>query len=145
MIKTELNSKVKKGFGKKWLAQAEKAANSVLKPKKSHGVSVALVGARRMRTINKKYRKKDRPTDVLSFVHGEEGFVYPGEMRESLGEVIICPEVAEKNAKKAGHGLRKEMQLLFFHGLLHLLGHSHGSPKAAQKMFKLQEKMANEL
>lgn len=72
----------------------------------------------KVRELNRRYRKKDRPTDVLSFAYGEkEGL---------LGEVIICREVARKNAPLFGNSYRRELKRLVVHGVLHVLGYDHG-------------------
>ncbi len=84
-------------------------------------VVLTLVGPRAIRSLNRKYRHKDRPTDVLSFSlkeNGPDGKFY-------LGDIIICPEVARKQARKQGHTLLREIEILTIHGFLHLLGFEH--------------------
>jgi rRNA maturation RNase YbeY len=95
--------------------------------KKKWIVSISFVRKAEMRKLNRTYRKKDKPTDVLSF-----------SMKEGrlLGDVIICPEVAKLSAKKYGSSFRAELARLTVHGILHLLGYDHG-----KKMFDLQEKL----
>jgi len=145
MIRSELNSTIKSPLGKAWLKKAERAANGILKLKKDYTVSVVLVGRRRMGSLNKRYRNINKPTDVLSFGIGEkDGFVVPGAIK-SLGEIIICPETARQNAKAAGHSLTYEMQSLYIHGLLHLLGHTHKEKIKAKKMLSLQEKIISSI
>jgi probable rRNA maturation factor len=79
-------------------------------------VCVALVSDARMRALNRQFRGKDRPTDVLSFPAGTRGF---------LGDIVIASGVAKKQAKAAGHRLNIEIRILALHGLLHLLGYDH--------------------
>jgi probable rRNA maturation factor len=79
-------------------------------------VTVALVPDSRVRALNRQYRKKDAPTDVLSFPADE-----PGE----LGDVLISVGVARRQALAAGHALATELRILALHGLLHLLGYDH--------------------
>jgi probable rRNA maturation factor len=90
-------------------------------------VSISFVKKAEMKKLNRTYRKKDKPTDVLSF-----------SMKEGrlLGDVVICPQVAKANAKKYGSSFRAELARLTAHGILHLLGYDHG-----KKMFDLQEKL----
>jgi probable rRNA maturation factor len=95
--------------------------------KKKWKVSVSFVPVSAMKDLNRTYRKKNKPTDVLSFNMNEGGI---------LGDVVICPSVARQNAKKYGVSLRSEVARLVTHGLLHLLGYDHG-----KKMFDLQEKI----
>lgn len=142
MIKTELNSKTRINLGQEWLRPVEKAANKVLKIKKKYNVSVALVGLRRIQLLNKKYRGKDRPTDVLSFsALGKANFIAPRNKETDIGEIVICPQVAKIEAKISKHSLKKEIQKLYAHGLLHILGYRHGRAIDARKMFKLQEEI----
>jgi len=79
-------------------------------------VSVAFVGERRMRALNRAYRGKDVPTDVLSFPSGERAF---------LGDIVIAAGVARRQARAAGHSFGTEARVLALHGLLHLLGYDH--------------------
>ena len=83
-----------------------------------------------MRTLNRVWRRKDRPTDVLSFPSGEAG---PGAF---LGDVAIDLPYAGRQARRLGHPLRREVQVLLAHGILHLLGHDHETD--AGEMFALQ-------
>ena len=79
-------------------------------------ITVAVVPDRRVRALNRRYRRKDFPTDVLSFPADE-----PGE----LGDVVIAHGVAARQAAAAGHSLSTELRVLALHGLLHLLGYDH--------------------
>ncbi len=72
-------------------------------------LSVALACDRRIKALNKKYRKKDRITDVLAF---------------DYGEIIICLPQAKRQAKELGHSIKKELSILLIHGLLHLTGYN---------------------
>lgn len=80
-------------------------------------VSLVLAGDRLLRRLNRDYRGKDRPTDVLSF---------PGEGGEAgLGDVVISVETAGRNARRLGRSLLQELDVLALHGFLHVLGHDH--------------------
>src|SRR5699024_11577592 len=80
------------------------------------------------------------PTDVLSGPMDELRPGGPGRTSDLgvLGDVIICPQVAERQAKKAGHGLVAEIDLLCTHGILHLLGYDHAEPEEQKEMFGMQ-------
>jgi probable rRNA maturation factor len=80
-------------------------------------ITLVLTGDRRMRELNRRYRGKDRPTDVLSFP--SDGL--PG----ALGDVVISVETAERNARSLGRTLAQELDVLALHGLLHVLGYDH--------------------
>ena len=79
-------------------------------------MTVALVPDPRIRALNRQYRKRDAPTDVLSFPADERGY---------LGDVVIARGVAKRQARAAGHSLATELRVLALHGLLHLLGYDH--------------------
>ena len=79
-------------------------------------MTVAIVSDARVRALNRRYRRKDKPTDVLSFPSEEAGF---------LGDVVIAGGVARRQAAAAGHSLQTELRILALHGLLHLLGYDH--------------------
>jgi probable rRNA maturation factor len=79
-------------------------------------LTVAVVPDARVRALNRRYRRKDRPTDVLSFPAGEPGV---------LGDVVIAEGVAAHQARQAGHSCAVELRILALHGLLHLLGYDH--------------------
>jgi probable rRNA maturation factor len=86
-------------------------------PSRARGeVSLAFVGDATIRTLNREHRRKDAPTDVLSFPSGEPRF---------LGDIVIAAGVARRQARRAGHGFGVEARVLALHGLLHLLGYDH--------------------
>jgi len=86
-------------------------------------VTVALLSDARVRELNFRFRRKDAPTDVLSFP-GAAG--EPGEAGQRyLGDVVIAAGVARRQAKRAGHSVQTELRVLALHGLLHLLGYDH--------------------
>ena len=84
-------------------------------------VVLTLVGPKTIHSLNKKYRHRDKPTDVLSFGLNEMA----ADGRFYLGDIIICPQVAKKQAQKQGHTLQQEVEILTIHGFLHLLGFEH--------------------
>jgi rRNA maturation RNase YbeY len=92
-------------------------------------LSLAFVNKGEIKKLNKKFRKKDQATDVLSF-----------ELKQgnSLGEIVICPEIVKENAKKDKIPVKKEMIKVFIHGILHLCGYDHKKSKAEAK--KMEEK-----
>ncbi len=81
-------------------------------------LSVLLCGDRRMRTLNRVWRRRDAPTDVLSFPSG-------GEDGGFLGDIAIDTTYARRQACRLGHSIEREVQILLAHGLLHLLGYDH--------------------
>ena len=83
-----------------------------------------------MRTLNRRWRRLDRPTDVLSFPSGE---------RLSLGDLVLDVPYARRQARLHGHSTARELQILLAHGLLHLLGYDHETDDGT--MFRLQRRL----
>jgi probable rRNA maturation factor len=101
-------------------------------------LSILLVDDPQIHQLNKKWRTKDRPTDVLSFAQREGKAADPDD--PVLGDIVISVERAQAQADERGHSRSEELDLLLVHGLLHLLGYEHeGGGKRAQKM-RAQEK-----
>jgi probable rRNA maturation factor len=93
-------------------------------PSRARGaLTVALLSDARVRELNRRFRRKDTPTDVLSFpgagIDNEEAG------RNYLGDVVIAAGVARRQARQAGHSIQTELRVLALHGLLHLLGYDH--------------------
>ncbi len=109
-------------------------------------LSLALVSEQEIKTLNKEYRRKDTATDVLSFAEyeGEQALLLENLKTQGnetfLGELIICPAYVKKNAAEDGETFEFAMTYIISHGILHLLGFSHG-----KKMFALQRTVASEL
>jgi len=86
-------------------------------------LSILLVDNRRIRELNREYRGRDAPTNVLSFSMREGDF--PEISPRILGDVVISTETAEAEAEKAGIGMEQHMIWLLIHGVLHLFGFDH--------------------
>jgi probable rRNA maturation factor len=103
-------------------------------------LSVLLCGDRRMRVLNRRFRRIDRPTDVLSFSSFEAAESRAAARRgEFLGDLVIDVPYAARQARRLGHGLGREVQILLAHGLLHLLGYDHETDDGA--MFRQQGRL----
>ncbi|OIP75936.1 MAG: rRNA maturation RNase YbeY [Parcubacteria group bacterium CG2_30_36_18] len=103
--------------------------------KKGADLSIALIGQGRIRELNKRYRGKNRATDVLVF---PELKVVKAQEVQGLGEIIICFREVKKNAKKYKSSFEKELARVLIHGILHLLGYDHEKSKATA--LKMEEK-----
>jgi probable rRNA maturation factor len=104
-------------------------------PARARGdVAVALAGDAQVRALNRRYRRKDRSTDVLSFPVDAPG--------EELGDIVIATGVARRQAREAGHSAQTELRVLALHGLLHLLGYDHdeGDGRMARVEARLRRK-----
>jgi len=110
-------------------------------------LSILVVDTEAMATLHKQWMDLDGPTDVMAFpmdtLDDKPGMeAEPGPAL--LGDVILCPEVAAKQAEAAGHTMDSELFLLTTHGVLHLLGFDHGDPESEAEMFGLQTKLVTE-
>lgn len=100
-------------------------------------VGIEFCGRDRIRTLNRVYRRKDRATDVLSF-----SILHPREThghRTAVGDVVVCLDLAERQARALGHSLDREVAFLLTHGVLHLLGYDHVRARDHEVMFARQD------
>lgn len=129
----EINNLTKNKISKNFIENFVKKNLKILKINKD--LSIALVGEKRIKKLNKIYLKKNRVTDVLSF-QGQNKF---------LGEIVICFPQLKKQAKKLGNSLKKEIKILIIHGLLHLLGFDHQKKQERKKMERLEKRIFENL
>ncbi|HNM97937.1 MAG TPA: rRNA maturation RNase YbeY [Marmoricola sp.] len=99
-----------------------------------------------MAQLNSQWMDKDGPTDVLAFPMDE---LRPGQVNQEpeegiLGDLVLCPAVAARQATDAGHSTQEELDLLTVHGVLHLLGYDHAEPEEHAEMFGLQARLLAE-
>ncbi|MCH8244496.1 rRNA maturation RNase YbeY [Patescibacteria group bacterium] len=112
-------------------ALLKKTAERILKREgKAHlDVSVALLGAKRAQELNRIYRGKNYPANVLSFPEKELG----------LGEIVLCPFVIRKDALEYKISFKRAVSWMFVHGLLHLLGYDHKTSNDEKKMTQKEQ------
>lgn len=101
---------------------------------------VKLVDEPAMEVLHVQWMDLTGPTDVMSFPMDE---LRPGRDGQEpaegvLGDIVMCPSVAARQAVEAGHATEEELLLLLTHGVLHLLGFDHGEPETEREMFELQ-------
>ncbi len=106
-------------------------------PRSRWTVDLEIVGAEKMKKLNRKYLKKNRPTDVLSFpsdsVFFDMGF---------FGSLLVCMPILRAQASEQGHGEKAELRVLLAHGVLHLLGFDHEKSRAnGAKMAAMERKL----
>ena len=104
---------------------------------------LTLVDERAMESLHVKWMDLPGPTDVMSFPMDE---LRPGRPDEEpaegvLGDIVLCPAVAARQAQEAGHAAEEELLLLTVHGLLHLLGYDHAEAAEEKEMFELQRQL----
>jgi probable rRNA maturation factor len=82
-------------------------------------VNVLITSSAEMKSLNRRFRGKDKPTDVLSFP------AEPDAQKQVAGEIAISAEIASQNARALGHSPAEEVKILVLHGVLHLRGYDH--------------------
>ena len=105
-------------------------------------LSILAVDEDEMERLHIEWMDETGPTDVLSFpidqLRPNQEFV---EGEGTLGDVVLCPSVASKQAETAGHSLDDELRILLVHGILHLMGYDHAEPEEEAEMFELQRRI----
>jgi probable rRNA maturation factor len=111
-------------------------------------LSMVLLDTPAMADLHMRWMDLPGPTDVMSFPMDE---LEPGGRPDApepgpsmLGDIVLCPEFAAKQAENAGHSLAQELALLTVHGVLHLLGYDHAEPDEEREMFALQRELLEE-
>jgi probable rRNA maturation factor len=111
-------------------------------------LSITFVKNERIQEINREYRGKDKPTDVISFAMEELGEgeiqISGGNMPRVLGDIIISTDKAREQAEDYGHTVERELGFLAVHGFLHLLGYDHETEADEKEMFDLQRRILDE-
>lgn len=113
-------------------------------------LSILLVETGYMTELNHRWMGGKGPTDVLAFpmdeVTVDRGPSGGPDAHEPalLGDIVLCPDVAAKQAATAGHSAGAELELLTVHGVLHLLGYDHAEPDEEREMFTLQKRLLTE-
>ena len=106
-------------------------------------VGISFVDNERIRIINRDYRGKDKPTDVISFALEEKGEgeveIVGADIPPLLGDIIISIPKAKEQAQEYGHSFMRELGFLAVHGFLHLLGYDHKTEEEEKVMFSKQK------
>jgi probable rRNA maturation factor len=121
---------------REWVRQALDETD----PDRDVDVSVRIVDEDEMQALNRDYRDQDKPTNVLAFPAGDDGFVPPGE-RPLLGDIVVCAGVVAREADEQGKSLEHHWAHMLVHGTLHLLGHDHMSEQEAESMEALERRI----
>jgi probable rRNA maturation factor len=103
-------------------------------------VNVLVTGSAELRSLNRRFRGVDEPTDVLSFPSPIEE---RGEAKRFAGDVAISADIARENARRLGHSMADEVKILVLHGILHLAGfdHEHDQGEMARKEVRLRQQL----
>jgi len=154
-IQNLTRARVNKNFLEKILKRTLK----IVGVKQRVEISLVIVSNKKIKELNERYRGIDKITDVLSFSHLEASFkkikktskpqkqkaklefIQPPDKILHLGEIFISYQKAKVQSHQHRHSIRKEMALLFIHGILHLLGYEHARKKEAREMQELERKI----
>ncbi len=109
---------------------------------KPYYISVAFVDNKTIQEINKNYREKDAPTDVISFAYHETEDFDIGPY-DTLGDIIISIDKVEEQAKDYDHSFERELYFVLTHGILHLLGYDHIEEDDRKEMRAKEEEILN--
>lgn len=128
------------------VTEVSELASYVLEQMRVHpraDLSVIFVDAAAMEQLHLEWMDLPGPTDVLSFPMDE---IRPAPLGTEpkpgmLGDIVVCPAVAKRQALKSGHATMEEILLLVTHGILHLLGYDHAEPEEKEEMFDLQRRL----
>jgi probable rRNA maturation factor len=134
---------VPRDFLKAWVRRLSREAARYVDVERFRGRELVIVfmAAPEAAELNRSWRGKNYATDVLSFSPTRGSSPSQGEP-ESLGELVICPEVISRQAQEHGLLVRHELGYMVLHGFLHLLGYDHErSKREARKMFKIQDEL----
>ncbi len=126
-------------FVESWVVRAVCAAGQSAQTE----VSVRIVDRDEMQTLNRDYRDKDKPTNVLSFPAGEVAGL-PDDEPLPLGDIVICAGVVHDEAVAQGKAVMDHWAHMLVHGTLHLLGYDHKTDAQAAEMEALETRILNE-
>jgi probable rRNA maturation factor len=115
---------------------AQAAYEAVRAHREPRSVTIRMVGAAESRRLNRTWRGKDKPTNVLSFPGGEP--LIPGGAAAELGDLAICAAVVAREAREQRKALQAHWAHMVIHGVLHLLGHDHENDRDARVMEALE-------
>ena len=122
------------------LSRIKREINKILKSLacSNSEISILFTSDEHIKNLNKTYRKKNRPTDVLAFSQNEGDS--PGINTNILGDVVVSTDTAKRQADERSHSVEKEIFILLIHGILHLLGFDHEKEKKDLKKMQSKEK-----
>ena len=156
MIKWEVNVYVepdlKAVLDKSWFESLADEVLGYLSVTAPAELGLVITDNETIQQLNRTYRSKDEPTDVLAFPMldhtaqgGETAFIVPPDGIHHLGEVVISYPQAMQQAEDRGQGIERELTTLFIHGILHLLGYDHEMPEEEQYMMAKEEEVVKRI
>lgn len=137
-----LRRELTRAAGAALLSLPPRVLKEKLRPAIPYTLNLSVVSRAAIHKLNRDYRDKDRPTDVLSFSRLEG----PAMPVPDIGDVILCWEIAKSQTKEYQTTRPGEVRRLVVHGVLHLFGYDHETTASdARRMFRLQERILAEL
>lgn len=136
MIDVSMHGPLPSGINETDIRSALRSVFSSARRPARGGVAVVFVAPARMRKLNREWRGKNRPTDVLSFAPPS----VPMHAPHSWGDIVLCPSYIRSEARRRGIPFREELLRVTIHGMLHLFGHDHATARDERRMFGLQER-----
>lgn len=130
MIEISMHGTIPRSISEAQITKAIRDVFRVSRHAPQGSVSVVFVSDRKIAELNARYRGHRRPTDVLSFAGAE---------RKNWGDILIAPAYAKKEANQRAVPFAEEILRLVTHGMLHLLGYDHATPRDEKRMFGIQE------
>ncbi len=120
-----------------WEERITQLVELTLRGEESEGeVSILITDQEQIEDLNRRYRNRSGPTDVLSF---------PQDLPDLLGDIVLCQERILEQAREYGHSPLRELSYLIIHGLLHLMSYSHQDPEAKKRMRAKEEHYLNQI
>ncbi|TRZ81896.1 rRNA maturation RNase YbeY [bacterium] len=146
-IKVPFGIKAPLGFNENWLKNTAEKVFGLLKKTGDYEFEINIIGSEEIKRINKKFRNKDKATTILSFVSSEtkDKFIEAPSKYKYLGEIFLCIEEIEKQAKEIKISTRKQVTRILAHGILHLLEYGHDTDKRTREMEKKEKKILDAL
>jgi len=143
-LTNEVKMRISKAFFGKYVKNIYKHMKKLIDKKlfeRDGQIDLVLISDERMQDLNKEFRSKDSPTDVISFAYLDVTD-YEFDMGEIIvGDIFISVDTAKRQAKENGHSVREELAILFVHGLLHCFGFDHQTDGEEKKMDKWAKKI----
>jgi probable rRNA maturation factor len=145
-VSIEVLNEAAAGIDVKELARLSRFVMDRMRVHPQAELCIKLVDEDTIAQLNEHWMEKEGPTDVLAFPMDElrPGLVNDDPEEGVLGDLALCVDVAERQAREAGHRTEDEVDLLTVHGILHLLGYDHAEPEEHKEMFGLQARLLAE-
>jgi probable rRNA maturation factor len=147
-LQIKINTQEDAGFDKAWFRKISQQVFEFLNKEGNFLFNINLVNENQIQAINNKFRHKDQPTTILTFVDKDikEKFINPENDYQSLGSIFLCPSQIRKQAKTRYKISTKElMTRMLIHGILHLLEYTHENEEKASLMEEKEDFLINQL